>query len=404
MNKDNLNRALHEIVEHDLPKEIDMWQQIEAKLPKQNKPRGVLRLATAPIAASIVVMLLVLGTASYAMWGPGGGKRDKGLDGAEQAGLFTEINQTVMLEDLEITVTEGYADTQRIAISFEIDEESFDPDADFFFAQLRDQAGNQFMESSGAYGPNRIDLVFSTQILKVDEDGNLIFDQDFSANYMHNIGESVDLELQLYLVDSWMFNVEMDEYRATAFFKFTLPISHAETVEVNQSLSINDITVTVETLKLAPSQSLLTMCYTLPDGQDWQPVTSLTLDGELAQLDGLRLSHLPSPEDTERCMELSFNVFYDQSPSDIVFTVEKLKLSPNEGPAPEYWNEVVRILAEEYDIEVEFVFDEGRGQRLDEISRPDGMADDIFWQTILQAQDDASPGVDGPWIFEISAE
>lgn len=402
MNKDNLNRTLHEIVEHDLPKDIDMWKQIETKLPTQRKARGVLHFATAPITASLVVILLVLGTVSYAMWGPGSGRRDKGLDGAEQAGLFTEINQTKMLDDLGITVTVGYADTQRIALSFEIDEENFDPDADFFFAQLRDAEGNQFMESSSASGQNQVDLVFSAQILKTDEAGNLIFDQDFSANYMHNAGEALDLELQIYLVDSWMANVEQGEYQATAFFRFTLPVSHAKTIEVNEAKTVNDITITLDTLKLAPSQSLVTICYTLPDGQDWQPVTSLSIDGEAAQIDGLRLSHLPSPEDTERCMELSFNVFYDQSPSDIVFTVEKIKLTPA-TELPEYWEDVVRILAEDFTIEVESVF-EDQGHRLDEISRPAGMSDAEYWQTIMLAQDLASPGVEGPWVFEISAE
>lgn len=402
MNKHNLNRVLQDIVTHDLPEEIDVWNKIEAKLPNKTTQRSIFRFVTAPALTIIFVVLLVLGTATYAFLGPGNGKRDKGLTGAQEAGLYTEINQIQILDDIEITVTEGYADTQRIAISFEISPENFDPNADFFVGELWDATGNKFLESAGGYTDTSVDLTFYTQVLKRDENGDLIFDQAFMDSYMQNVGASIDFVLDIYLIDSRMVNVSNGEYRDKASFEFTLPISQAQNINVNEEISINAINIRLETLELAPSQSLALVCVYLPDAQDWQPIASLSVDGELAQLEGSRMTQLPTPEDTERCFEQSFNIFYDQNPSNIVLTVEKIQLSAA-SETPEYWDEVVRILAEDYDIEVISVF-EGYGHRLEEISRPEDMADEEFWQTVMLAQSDASPSIEGPWIFEVSVE
>lgn len=383
-----------------------MWSKIEKNLPDQSRSGRCMRLKFSSAIATFVVLLLVGSVAVYAFWGDGR-KNDKppGLSGAEEAGLFTELNMTEEIDGVTVTLIEAYADSQRIALSYEV--AGMDPKTTFPLNQLTDADGVTFSEANGGFdhsGPTMfVSQTFYTQIMYQDDDGNWQ-----TRNYMDDEQEEVDLVLTIYLQEMETPGPPPslvpggDNGLGPFGFEFTIPVSKEIVVEPQITEEVHGISITLESLSLAPSQSQAHLCIELPDAQDWQPKASITIKDTTVPYSGLSMTELPTSEDTVRCFDLSFDIFYDSQPDTVIITVDKLQLSTPKADAL-YYAEVERILLQVYGIDVDIQI-VPHGVTVDEVSRPDGMTDEEFWGNVQQAYEDASPAVEGPWIFEVAVE
>jgi hypothetical protein len=408
VNDRDLKQVLDDIAVYHLTQKTDLWSEIAKKLPIQTKRSKHVRLRLSSAIASFIVLLMLGSFAVYNVWGNGGKDKSPGLSGADEAGLFTELNLTDEVDGIAVTLIDAYADSQRIALTLEI--EGADLEKAYPVLQLRTSDDKFFSGSSGGIDRSGTTLTsmhtFSSQVLYQDDNGELQVQND----YLKGIGGEIDLILSVDLQDMDSIpsqpppvGVVVD---APFEFEFTIPVSEETVMDVEMTEEANDVSITLKSINLAPSQTQALLCVELHDGRDWHPKALLTIDDITVPVTGGGFGGTPkaelSPENTERCFDLAFDIFYDSQPETVVITIDKLQLSIPEWN-PEYYAEVERVLLEDYDIEGSFEL-VPHSVKFNEVSRPEGMTDDEFWSTIWQAQNDASPAVEGPWIFEVDVE
>jgi hypothetical protein len=177
-----------------------------------------------------------------------------------------------------------------------------------------------------------------------------------------------------------------------------LNIEAAVVFEVNQIQTANGVAMTLQSMSITPSTTQLDLCYTLPPGAyDWWPHIEITIDGQ----SGLPLggSDLPGKTDTsgftERCLDLTFSTPFTRDAKQLVVTVDRLQVSPNEVLPDEVIQRANKRLAAQ-GIEVTFTFgDHGMG---DIIRKPDGMEDTDVGRVVYDA---LSEQYTGPWNFVV---
>lgn len=373
-----------------------------------------MRLRLNHAIASLIVMLMLGSLAVYSVWGNGGKKNSPGLSGADDAGLFTELNLTQEVDGITVTLVDAYADVQRIAITLEI--EGADQETTYAVPQLRTTDDKIFSPTLSDTDRSDATLIatqtYASQVLYWDDNGAT----QIQNEYLQGVGDEIDLILSVVLQEEQPGTIPPplslvpggDVGIGPFEFAFTIPVSKENRIDVDmtETEEVNDISITLKRISLAPSQTQALLCVELPDGRDWHPKASLTIDGVTVPVTGGGPGGTPkaelSPDMTERCFGMGFDIFYDSQPETVTITVDRLQLSIPEAD-PAFYAEVERILLEDYNIEadVEIV---PHGVRVDEVSRPEGMSDEVFWQTVWQAQEDASPAVEGPWVFEVDVK
>lgn len=328
-------------------------------------------------------------------------------------GLLTEIGESFTDGNVTITFDWGYADEHAVLVMITLYDPTYtDENAAFFVTPQISYVG-----PDGAVVPgmttwaNRIDLgnghIAWEYLYTFQLDGAIMPDPDhpgetqwvddyLSRLYGANLPETLTGALQVLVAQSTSagpkFGPEEDAFQLA----LELPMYRAVTVAPNLTQTDQGLAVTVETVAVTPVSVQIRICSDLPDGGDWYPLGTVTLDGIAGQLSERRMLDMPSPEDVRRCFDYDYQLLSGSEPGTLTFNVDRLATS--EPETREFWERVAAELAEHgVIIEVKMA----HGGYYNMVSRPDDMTDDEFYTLLFAARENALPSIAGSWVFEV---
>lgn len=340
MNDNQLKQLLRQIAERDIPDDIDLWQPIQTQLegqPMRTQPTfRLIRLAIA------VVILLLVSLISYAVYQ--NSIHDPGLSGAKAADLFTYLDISQTADDVTVTLNWAYADAHRIALSYETsyDREIVGDRIGVIDTLLIDKNSdtpliNAFGGGGGGGGESSIARFNATA--------------NFQTPEQQPLPETLDLQLRLTLGDPADANfaysgggsqsggggggfvhegqqsppdVETNLIEPVEFvFDFSLPVIPALAIDLNETQTVNDVSVMVQSVEITPSLTRAVICYIPPTSEDqWILITELKT--ETMTLPWQSGSPQPAAGDM-LCETADYLAPYDSGATEWTLTVDGLR-------------------------------------------------------------------------------
>jgi hypothetical protein len=401
-----IRQSLREIAHEEIPDTMNLLPVIQegAALAarKSRRSRGLSLLLLA-------VLCLGAGAGVYALAGAQQ-QVDPGLAGVAEADLVTTVNASQTIDDVTLTLEWAYADASRIAIGYSVTAPEGAEDDLYPAAYRITDAGDSFsLAGNWAEGgdssalsrtseftsnfnvvfeqnaPQILDLTVKIQLASLDETGTV---QDSGIGFGGG-GEYLDSP-GIYVEHSMPIMTD-----PVGPFTFTLDLPHYSAIilEEPQTVESNGISMTLDRIVVAPSQTIARICYDLPDDRDWMPYPVRV--GEEAVFPPFHHDLRPSSGDTFRCGRLFFHIPYLLEPITFTFSVESLRIS---GIFTEARAEQFRQQLAEQGVVVEILSANGEGFDYDIVSQPDGV--DIG-ALIQEAFDVFNDYYAGPWTFTV---
>lgn len=325
------------------------------------------------------------------------------VDRLIEAGMTTPIDETLSVDGVDATLVFAYADVQRVIVRVRLSGENYAAYAGqgMDFVLSTDDGTNLLYSAALPVMPDETggtiyDVAFIGQAARQTESG----DWEIIQDYLATAGDSLDLRLTM-LSMNWGAPPAADPAASPTVeppfrFDFTLPVRPAQVVEDVGTQTVNDIAMTLEQVTVAPSETAVRLCYALPDGQDWQPVVTVSLGVVDVPASAMSLLGMPTPEDTERCVEQKYSLFYGGDVATLTVNVERLATSVPD--TPEAWEGLVEELRT-FGIEAEAFPQPGAYFSID--ATPEGMTDAELAEIINNARENLREHVDGPWVFQV---
>lgn len=357
-------------------------------------------------AASVLVLCAVLLSMS-AVPALAQSSVDPAIDRLIESGLATVVDQSSEFDGVQMTVQYAYADTQRLIVRVKLSGDYEDLLEDHMREfLLRDDTARRFgyraalpVEREDDEVAEVYDVIFYNQTTFELPDDEV----EIINGYLDDYGDTIDLQLTVAFTPMSALGRVLstaDLYAMSPVgpfdFVFTVPIHRAVVFMPELSVSAAGVDMELARVAVAPSETEIELCYTLPDGQDWQPVASLSLAGEPALMSGASFVALPDPADSERCVRQNFAAFAGNNVSPLVVTVERLQTSVPDDP--DVWAGFAGALAE-FGIEAEAFAQPHTYFTI--VSTPEGMTDAELAEIIDNAREDLRATVEGPWVFEV---
>lgn len=276
MKEQNLKQILKDISRQEVSSDIDLWPNLEVRLMKNpGSKQLMIGLPTTRLGWIILIALvsLLISSAAYAL-SPTLRRliqMDVGLRQVESTGLGYPFNVSQTNEDVTVTLAWGYADENRVAVGFVIEagpDKSYEPKQ----FTLADQEGRIFNLTAGL-GATGDSVVAGAPILS--EGSDYIF--SFATPPITGKPDALNLDLELVLTS-------MDDLTVTQPFNFnlSLPYTPGRVAEPRQSVTFNDITVSLEKVVVTPSDLTAIICFEPPDDPfvDWLPISQISAGGD----------------------------------------------------------------------------------------------------------------------------
>ena len=333
---------------------------------------------------------------------------ETGVQPLVDAGLMTVVDQTMDADGVQVTIQYAYADIQRIIVRLKLsgDYEQVLQD-NIPNLVLRDDTGRQFSYSA-MHSVTRdddelaevYDAIFYNQTTYQPIVGYL----EIIDNYLNDKGDRIELQLDIGFTPTSALGMVLDAVDALEKspagpfgFIFGVPIYQPPIVKPVETRTVGEIAVTLQRVTVAPSETEVEVCYTIPDAQDWQPWIELTVDGMVAPVSGGNYVDMPMLDDTERCIEQRFGVFVSDATRALTVSIARLQTSVPDDP--EAWQGLVAELGT-HGIKAE-AFPQ-RGTYFSIESTPEGMTDAELAEIIDNARENLRQSVEGPWVFEVA--
>jgi hypothetical protein len=189
-------------------------------------------------------------------------------------------------------------------------------------------------------------------------------------------------------------------------FEFTVPVLDGIKIEnVDQTVTANDVAMTLKTFILNPSYAEALICFQMPSAVDWGLTAStLTVGGkEYSFSGGGQLRGTDGKDflltDPERCSSIGFNIPYDPTVTSVTLTVPKLLASVPELVDQERVKIANQRLAAT-GIEFDYV-NEDHGGNIVILKQPEGWTNGQIYPLIWDA---LAEQYEGPWVFTIPIE
>lgn len=406
--RERLTHILHTIAEREIPNDMDRSREIHAaigaKQSSMTRQRQMIRQVA--LVAILLMLLLMSGIIAYAAIRALQG--DPGLEGAESQGLVQVIDESQTIEGVTVTVEKAYMDANRIAVWYTI--------ADLVLPE-GEVHGNYI--NLGVHHPadlSRLNTGATSGVVDTLEDGS--FSGLITIDHQEPVPENgiyeIVFRVEIGGENAWVYvfppgepfqGPPPEEYRYempyVGPFDFTLALNASEPVELtpDETQVSNDVPMTLKLLRITPSQTVVQVCYTMPNAQDWQPNMTVMIDDEEGLPAGYSVmggKAALAPDILDRCVEMNFLVAYAPDSERITILIDRLHTSVPE-PSPDVLAMTKTRLAE-IGIVIEFIM-ENHGMRWEIIDAPDDMTEtevgDAVWEAMRERYE-------GEWRFEIT--
>lgn len=262
---------------------------------------------------------------------------DPGLQGASEADLITVLNLEQTIEGVTVILDYAYADANRLSLSYSMAGEAPNGiDYRFSTERIVDSQGREFAApmfgggGGGGGGSSDSDVHSYSQ----------------SQNASYDLGPMDELpdELQMRVeigVDRLVYANETPEAPTDEglsvpmpvsaiepigpfVFEFTLPVIRGQVVEPEQSASVDDLTLTLNRLVVAPSFTRGELCFEGAANETYFAFVTVSVDGEevLAQTEAT-ISEAPAGS-PEGCYDLRINAPLYDRPGAWQLSIDKL--------------------------------------------------------------------------------
>jgi len=276
MKEHNLKQILKDIGEQEVSSDIDLWPNLEVHLMKNpGSNKSTIRLPATRLSwiTLIVLAFLLISSVAYAL-SPTLRRliqMDVGLSQVESTGLGHPLNVSQTNEDVTVTLAWGYADENRVAVGYVIETGSdkvYEPKQ----FTLTDQQGQAFNPTAGL-GATGGSAVAGAPVPPVESD--YVF--SFATPPITGKPDALNLNLELVLT-----SVADSAVTQPFNFNFSLPYTPGRVAEPMQSVTFNDITVSLEKVVVTPSDLTAVICFEPPDNDfvDWLPISQISAGGD----------------------------------------------------------------------------------------------------------------------------
>jgi len=291
-----IQQALDQIAREDVPaRSVDLWAAIQAQVEAEDKAndqqRGMWLLRSSQMAAAVLLAVIVGVGTLITLWMISSRMANVGVNPSgpvEVAALYTDLNMTQVRDDVTVTVERAYADTNLVVIDTHYALASRTIDAGAYIATpgLTTFDGvalpPTFAAGSGVYldAPRQSRYTFDTSALNVlSGDVELIFEVRLEREDPINGGGGGLMPEQG--GSAWEQRDLLPLEREIVFtFMFTLPVIPVLVIEDIPAQTIDNISVSLDQLRISPSQTEMVLCMDVPDPDlDWVPVLTMT-DGD----------------------------------------------------------------------------------------------------------------------------
>lgn len=289
MNEQQFKNLLKQTLDEEI-QDVNLWTQLSHKLPAPLMTGNRLRLSKAPLLALLIIMTAAI---AYALYQGGVLAGDPGIAGLDKSDVLTYIDQTNALEgeysiahNLTVTLDYAYADANRVTVGYTV--RGISPEGQRMMAYH-----NPTLMTADGVVLERLYLGANEQEQEApteDSAGGFISRSvsNFIAEDLTITGEALDFSL---MVDVALSNLDSGEFPAPGMtmagvtqFTFTVPAITAGVVEINETVTANDIDVELKRVVTTPSMTRLDMCYDLPDldaSPAWSPNLVITIEDEV---------------------------------------------------------------------------------------------------------------------------
>lgn len=164
-----------------------------------------------------------------------------------------------------------------------------------------------------------------------------------------------------------------------------------------QSVSFNDVTVSLVSVAASDSRIESEVCIELPDNGDWLPYAYLEVEGKQTPVETVALMNAKNADtykSTYRCYELDFPVGASDDVTEVKVVVEKLQINLPEFLTQEMCAEAEKEIHNTYS-DFSFSCEIGKqGIGFTILGKPQDMTEDQANQLIFEALTET---VEGPW-------
>lgn len=424
MDKNTLRNTLDQLAQQEIPDDMNLIPTVRDQLQGRHHAKRFRSLRAAAVLAAVLIFSSMSVAAAVVLYQQ---RNDPGLTGADEQGLFTTLDLTQTVKGVTVTLEQGYADANRVAL---LTEFRYDravaavPDAGFSLDhRLIDRTtGAELPEiplGGGGGGSNGDTTI-------IEGVGQLSFD----ATSITTAPETLDLRLEVTFAalpagnpsgggggggsaDQPPTTVPQSSANpADAFvpftitFDFSLPFIEEYIIPASAlpPVTRNGIDMRIEQISIAPSLTRIDLCYTLPDDDGlWTPYMALnTADNTYTQELFLPLD--APVQDGEICTEVVFSVPYVPG-MEANWTLEVHYLRSTFAATEANGAQLRTLLAEQgIDIDIFAPLDGSQTFRLvfGMAGPPDESLD--LAAVLADAFAALSERIDGPWPFEFSLE
>ncbi|MFN8528232.1 MAG: DUF4179 domain-containing protein [Anaerolineae bacterium] len=395
-------QSLHHIAQEEVPEDMNLLPEVQARLGSMTRRSKVTRGLS--LLMTLVVMLgAAMGVYALVYRQATG---DPGIEGARAADLVTDVNQSQTIDGVTVTIDWVYVDASRMALGYSITAPQGQEGTQYLTdMHLSDEANSFGMMGGGGGGGGGSDTTRESQY-------------SFSTGVQFNADAPSTLAMHLTLSvapvpaqvptgdqngvggagggggggggggfgygggdpnatpEPGIHILSGDPGNPSAWigpfeFAFSLPYYPALDLTFDdQSQTFNEVTITVDHMRVTPSATDVHLCYDLPDARDWMPVMTITTGEVTVPMTSWSGDEIPAPDAVTRCGTLTFYVPYTLTPTTFTVTVDGLEAVV--GRTPERVEQFRQQLADQdIVIEITQADEEGFGYNL--VSVPDGV-------------------------------
>ena len=411
MDEKRLSQILREIAQEEIPDDMNLWSDIQKAAQRPSRWMRLAPKSRIGWVALLVAALLTIGATAYAVdfllqnFDPG-------LEAADNANLIVYLNDTQTIGDVSVTLEYAYADANRIAIAYNgtaLVPITSSASLGFTEIHLTDDQGREFNNylfggGGGGGGGSAEATVVAVSFGLVD---------NYDASIIDDSPDELHLHLELTVGDMTPImggggggggggsvapaEAEPFEPVGPFIFDFTVPFNPGRVMNEPQTVTAADIPMRLNRVVVTPSLTRLELCYEQPPINDnspyWNPVVSLTVDGEEVLAGTPLYRDMVSTSDDAECANYNILQALNDQLGEWELSIDTLLL-PGTAPAEE-----VRQALEERGIET--IDQPGGGWGY---NTPDDISHSDISEIMAEINARYQQIIEGPWTFTFDIE